>query len=130
MIMRTTCLSVLCLFACGLSALAQTNTVPIIGPLSPVLDLLPAGAAAVLMKAIVWIGSFGLLLAPFSVWIQHKLTDLLNTAAASADVDDDAWLKKLFTNPVYRFAATLLRFLHIRLPTIADLERALSKAAE
>jgi len=107
-----------------------TNSVPVIGPLAPVLDLLPSGTAAVLMKAIVWFGSFSLVLAPFSVWIQFKLTDMLNTVAASKEADDDVWLTGLFRNPAYRFAATALRFLHVRLPTISDLERALALQAE
>ncbi len=106
------------------------SVVPVAGPLAPALELLPASFQPVLMKIIVWIGSFGLVLAPFSVWIQMRLTDLLNTAAASQAVDDDLWLRNLFTHPAYRFVATLLRFAHVRLPTIADLERALQLQSE
>ncbi len=101
------------------------SVVPVAGPLAPALELLPASFQPVLM-----IGSFGLVLAPFSVWIQMRLTDLLNTAAASQAVDDDLWLRNLFTHPAYRFVATLLRFAHVRLPTIADLERALQLQSE
>ncbi len=129
--MKTILLLVLALFPVEFLALAQaTNSVPVVGPLSPVLDLLPTSVRPFLMKVIVWVGSFGLVLAPFSVWIQMRLTDLLNTAAASSAVDDDAWLTKLFSNPLYRTTATLLRFLHVRLPTIADLERALQLQSE
>lgn len=111
-------------------AQTNTNTIPVFTPLDPVLKLLPVGLHELLTKVVVWIGSFGLVLAPFSVWIQHKLTDFLNTAAASKDVDDDVWLAKLFKASWYRVLATGLRFLHLRLPTIADLERALDLQAE
>ena len=103
----------------------STNAIPVIGPLAPLLKLLPSGTSDFVMTIIVWMGGFTLVLAPFSVWIQHKLADMMNTAASSADLDDDAWLRRMFSNPVYRFAATLLRFAHVRLPVQADLDRAL-----
>lgn len=115
------------LFTIAMSVSGQTtNAVPDVGPLKPVLDLLPAGAAAFLAKVIVWVGSFSLVIAPFAVWLRHKLADMLNVAATSREIDDDAWLRRLFANPVYRFAAVLLRFLRIDLPTSAELERALA----
>jgi len=131
-------ISALLIFALPLLVLAQTNDVPVpevpavstnsvpaAGPLKPVLDLLPSNLQDLINKVIMWIGSFSLVLAPFAVWIRHKLSDMLNTAAESSETDDDEWLRKLFGNPIYSFLATMLRFLHVNLPVLSDLERAI-----
>ncbi len=97
---------------------------PAVSILQPLFDLL-GGKGTWLITVITWFGTLSAILAPFSVWIQHRLTDWLNTAAASSETDDDQWLRNLYGNPLYRFVATALRFIHLRLPTLADLERAL-----
>lgn len=108
-----------------------TNAAPdFVGPLKPVLELLPASWLPFLTKLIIWMGSASLVFGGFSVKIQHWLTNRLNNAAASSELDDDEWLRRLFANPIYRFLATALRFFSIRLPTTDDLERAVAQQAE
>lgn len=124
-IVRLCVLCVLCVSALNVFAADPTETPTSNSQLRPLLDLLGGGHGKWLLSIITWFGTLSAVLAPFSVWLQHKLTDLCNTAAASSEVDDDEWLRKLYGNPIYRFWATLLRFVHIRLPTLADLERAL-----
>lgn len=94
--------------------------------IEPLLRVLPPWASQV----IVWVVALNLALAPFSVWISHKLTDMMNRAAASADVDDDEFLRALFSRPWYRAIAFALRFINVDLPTRAVLERAIALQTE
>lgn len=84
----------------------------------------------VVTKAIVIFGSIGVVLAPFAPWIRRKIWDWMNSVAESSDTDDDVYLERLFSNPVYKFVAFLLRFARVDLPTSADLARALQLQKE
>lgn len=113
---------------------ATTNSVPVAPPaveatLKPLLELL-GGKGTILTTIIAWFAAISAALAPFAVWIRNKLADALNSAAESASGDDDTYLRKLFGNPAYRFAAFVLNFANIRLPTLAELERALELQKE
>lgn len=94
--------------------------------LEPLVNILPTWVSQV----IVWVVALNLALAPFSVWISHRLRDMLNRAAASAEEDDDLFLRNLFSKPWYRAIALGLRFINVDLPTVSDLERAVSLQAE
>lgn len=112
-----------------LLAFGQTNTPsaaasPIPETFGPLLELLQ-GKGTVLTTLIAWTAAISVILAPFAVWIRNKLADAANRAAETADEDDDAYLRKLFSAKWYRLTAFLLNFANIRLPTITELERAL-----
>lgn len=105
----------------------ETNNIPQIpDTLEPLLKALPDWAG----QLIFWVMTTSLALAPFAVWISHWLRDMANRAAESSEGDDDEFLRRLFSNPVYRTVAILLRFVNIHLPTLADLERAITLQAE
>lgn len=97
--------------------------------LQPLIDLL-GGSKGPLAAVIAWLAAASAALAPFSVWIQHKLADWMNSVAESADEDDDKYLASLFANKAYKLVALLLRFVNIKLPTSADLERAIKHQKE
>lgn len=100
-----------------------TNNIPQIPDvLEPIVRSLPPWAGQILA----WVMTTGFVLAPASVWISHKLRDFMNKAAETQAIDDDSWLRKLFSNPIYRTVAVLLRFVSIDLPTLAELERAIA----
>ena len=103
---------------------AASSVVP--ETLKPIIDLLGAQKGTWITTVIVWFSAISALLAPFAVWIRNKLADALNNAAASSDdIDDDTYLRKLFSNKAYRFVAFVLNFANIRLPKLAELERAI-----
>jgi hypothetical protein len=83
-----------------------------------------AGKFPWLGKAITSIAYLKLASTLFEVRLQHWFADQLNEAAASADQDDDAFLRELFAHRAYRVTAFALRLFGFRLPTLADLERA------
>lgn len=111
---------------------AQTNTVPTPPPygpdtssvLKPILDLL-GGKGTWLTTIMAWGAALSAVLAPFAVWIRNKLADMMNAAAESSDENDDVWLRRLFSRTYYQFLAFLLNFINVRLPTLAELERAI-----
>lgn len=115
------------------AAAANTNGVPVPDEevevpegLESILKLLPDW----LVKPLMWLAAFALALAPFANWLSNKLQDLVNQAAESAETDDDEYLRKLFSNPVYRVAAFVLNLANIRLKTLGDLERAIEQQRE
>lgn len=81
-------------------------------------------------QLIVWAVTVGIVLAPFSVKISHALANMMNKAAASSELDDDEFLRKLYSHPAYRTIAFILRFASIDLPTLAMLERAITLQTE
>lgn len=95
----------------------------------PILDLL-GGKGSWITTIIVWFAAISATLAPIAVWIRNKLADMLNARAASADEDDDQYLRALFGNPFYRFLAFVLNFANIRLPNLSELERAIAQQKE
>lgn len=111
------------------NALTGTNSVaPVALPdaLQPIAQFIgPTGT-----KIVLAVMSFALVLAPFGVWIRNKLANLLNSAAESADEDDDTYLRKILSNKMYRVAAFLLNFANIRLPVLAEFEHALELQKE
>ena len=89
-------------------------------------SLIDAGAKFPwITKAVTWIAYLKLASTLFEVRLQHWFADRLNEAAASADQDDDTFLRQIFTHRGYRVTAFALRLFGFRLPTLADLERAL-----
>lgn len=92
--------------------------------LQPILDLL-GGKGTWLTTIMAWGATISAVLAPFAVWIRNKLTDAINRAAESSDENDDAWLTKLFSAQWYQFLAFALNFVNVRLPTLAELQRAI-----
>lgn len=97
--------------------------------LQPILDLL-GGKGTWITTLIAWFAAISVILAPFAVWIRNKLADAANKAAASSEDDDDTYLRSLFGNAFYRLLAFVLNFANIRLPTLAELERAIALQKE
>lgn len=126
-------LAILLVILLPLLVFAQTNTVPAPPPygpdtssvLKPILDLL-GGKGTWLTTLLAWVAAVSAALSPFAVWIRNKLADMMNAAAESSDENDDVWLTRLFSNPIYQFAAFLLNFISIRLPTLSELQRAIA----
>lgn len=147
--MKTTrLLFVLVITTIALAALGQTNLTtnltnlplpmdepvtpaPITVPefLKPLFDLL-GGSGPLLTTIIAWVAAIGVALAPVSGVISRWLRDALNKAAATSELDDDEWLRQLFSKKWYAVAAFLLRFVNIDLPTSTELERAIQLQAE
>lgn len=147
--MKTTrLLFVLVITTIALAALGQTNLStnltnlplptdepvtpsPITVPefLKPLFDLL-GGEGPWLTTLLAWIAAIGVALAPVSGAINRWLRDKLNTAASTSGIDDDEWLRRLFTAKWYSIAAFLLRFVRVDLPVLADLERAIGLQKE
>lgn len=92
--------------------------------LAPLLNLL-GGKAGWLTTIITWFGVLAPLSALFGTKFKHWISDKLNAVAASEDLDDDAYLTKLFSFAPWRMAAFLSKFTPFHLPTLADLERAI-----
>ena len=92
--------------------------------LQPILDLL-AGKAGWLPTALAWIAA----LKTASVFVENKIArwaaDKLNEIAATDSEDDDVYLRAVFSQSGYKIAAFILRLIGIRLPTLADLDRAI-----
>lgn len=97
--------------------------------LQPILDLLK-GHGTWLTTLLAWVAAISAVLAPFAVWISHKLADSMNDAAATSDLEDDEYLRRLFSSKIYKLAAFLLNFANVRLPTLSQLERAIQLQAE
>lgn len=91
----------------------------------PILNLME-GKAGWLTTLITWIAAIKLASSLVEVRLNHWLCDRIDAVAASADQDDDEFLRGLFAKPWYRTTAVLLRFVGLRLPVMADLERALA----
>lgn len=147
--MKTTrLLFVLVITTIALAALGQTNLTtnltnlplpmdepvtpaPITVPefLKPLFELL-GGKGPLLTTLIAWVAAIGVALAPVSGVISRWLRDALNKAASTQAINDDEWLRRLFSNKLYASAAFLLRFVNIDLPTSADLERAIELQKE
>lgn len=92
--------------------------------LQPILDLL-AGKAAWLPTVIAWIAAIKLASTLIETRVAHFLADRLNDIAATESEDDDGYLRWLFQKPGYKMLAFTLRLIGVRLPTLADLERAI-----
>lgn len=92
--------------------------------LQPLLNLL-GGKAGWLTTLITWLGVLAPLSALCGTKFKHWISDKLNAVAASEDLDDDAYLTKLFSLAPWRLAAFLSKFTPFHLPTLADLERAI-----
>lgn len=136
----------LLLCAAVLTAMGQSNLLPVLtttetpaepaGPAKVILDAakplleLLGGKGTLLTTVVAWVAAISLFLAPFSVWISHGLRNAINRVAASSAVDDDEYLRRLFSKKWYSFAAFLLRFINVDLPVLADLERALELQRE
>jgi len=97
--------------------------------IQPLLDLL-GGKGTVLLTAVSWCAAIALILAPFAGVISRQLRNVQNQAAASSDLDDDEYLRKLYSQSWYRFTAFALRFLNVHLPTLAELERQIAFQTE
>lgn len=111
-------------------AFGNTND-PVIPPeLNPLLKMLGDKVGAWVVKVVMWVMVLSALLAPVAGRIRNKIADVMNRAAETEDGDDDEKLRKLFSNPAYKFAAFILNFANIRLPTLAELERAIKLQAE
>lgn len=89
----------------------------------------PAAKAKV-MQVLLWLAVWGVAIGAFSQWIRRKLFDIMNRAAETAEGDDDVWLARVFANPGYKLLSLLLKYVHIYLPTTADLERAIALQKE
>lgn len=98
--------------------------------LRPILDLLGGEDGTWVTTTIVRVMAVSAILAPFAARLRNALADALNRVAATSDLDDDAYLRKLFSNPGYKLAAFLLNFANIRLPVLAELERAIALRCE
>jgi len=90
----------------------------------PLLDLL-AGKAGWLPTLITWLAALKLAMVCFENQFARWSADQLNRIAAEADEGDDAYLRRIFADPSYRLIGFLLRLVGFRLPTLADLERAI-----
>ena len=97
--------------------------------LQPLLDLL-GGKAGLLTTIITWFSALKVLEAFIGGWIARKCADKLNEIAASASTDDDGYLRDLFSQPAYKFGAFVALLIGIRLPSLADLERAIKLQKE
>lgn len=97
--------------------------------LQPLLDLL-GGKAGWLPTALTWLAAIKLASTLVENKLNHWLCDQLNQIAASEGGDDDAYLRALFSRSWYKLGSFLLRFTGLRLPTLADLERAIQHQAE
>jgi hypothetical protein len=79
------------------------------------------GDAGVPTQIIAWIGSVRIPLKLISSFIQTKLTELLVKVADSPFNDDDAMVKLVLDNKVYRLISFFLDWvLSIKLPTSSD----------
>lgn len=92
--------------------------------LKPLLDLL-GGQLGWLPTVITWIAAIKLAMTFFETTFAHWAADKLNEIAATESSDDDDYLRQLFAMGWYRFVAFTMRLLGFRLPTLADLERAI-----
>lgn len=90
-----------------------------------VADLLGPKVKPTLIAVMLWLAGLKLVLMPFAGNLGRWLRDKLNKAAEDQTGDADEWLAKLFKNPLYRFASTLVSFVGISFPNTAELERAL-----
>ena len=97
--------------------------------LKPLLDLL-SGHFGWLPTLLTWIAALKLAMTLFETQFAHWAADRLNAVAASSDEDDDAYLRQIFSAKSYRTVGFVLRMLGFRLPTLADLERAIKLQAE
>lgn len=114
------------------NTVSGTNAAPAVvsETIQPLINLL-GGAGTWITTLIAWLGAISLAMAPFTVWVQHKLADAMNRAAESKeDTTDDEYLRKLFSHSWYKFLTFLARFANFRFPTLSDLERALKLQAE
>lgn len=140
--MKVNLLFILSLLALACIAQEATNVVatnaPSITPvkdvatsstLKPILDLL-GGSGTWITTVIAWFAAISAALAPFAVWIRNKLANAINAAAESSGEDDDVYLRTLFSASWYRFLAFVLNFANVRLPTLAELERAIALQKE
>lgn len=92
--------------------------------LQPLLDLL-AGKAGWLPTVLAWIAALKTASTFVEGAIARWAADRLNDVAATESADDGGYLRDLFARPGYKFGAFLLRLVGVRLPTLADLERAI-----
>lgn len=130
--------TIIVILAMATIALAQTNVVENpSGPTSPagqafqpILELLGGKAGNIMTTLIAWIVAISIALAPFSGMISRRLRDMLNEAAESSKLDDDDYLRRLFSRGWYQTAAFLLRFINVDLPTTAELDRAIALQKE
>lgn len=97
--------------------------------LQPLIDLL-SGKAGWLPTLLTWVAA----LKTASTFVEGKIAryaaDKLNEFAASESEDDDQFLRDLFSNPAYRTGQVILLLIGVRLPTLADLERAIKLQKE
>jgi hypothetical protein len=105
----------------------MTNNVPQLpDTIEPLVNALPPW----LGQIVFWMAMAAAVLAPFRGMISRGLANLMNKAAASSQLDDDEFLRRLFSMPWYQTVAVLLRFVSIDLPTLAMLERAITLQKE
>lgn len=94
------------------------------------LDALLTGKLGWLAQLIAILGSIRVALVPFGGKIQRWLADRMNAIASRNSVDDDQYLRELFSAKWYKFLAFILMFASIKLPTLPDLERAIKLQQE
>ena len=97
--------------------------------LQPILDLL-SGKSGWVATALTWIAALKTASTLIETRVAHFLADRLNDIAATESEDDDKYLRWLFEKPAYKMTAFVLRLVGVRLPTLADLERALRLQSE
>lgn len=97
--------------------------------IQPILDLL-SQKLPWLLPALAWLGAIKLALLAFEGKIARYAADKLNEVAATESEDDDQFLRELFARKSYRTAQVVLLLMSVRLPTLADLERAIKLQKE
>lgn len=112
------------------AVVVATNAVTLPPGVEQIADILGPKAKAVIAQVVIYVGTLSLVFGWFSTRIDHWLRDRLNKIAEGAGGNTDVWLANLFTNPIYRFLATLLNFISVNLPTIGDLDRAVQHQRE
>lgn len=105
---------------------AVTNLPQVPDTLEPIVNALPGWVGQIIS----WVALAAIALAPFRGMISRWLANRMNAAAHSSQLDDDEFLRQLFSKPWYQTAAVLLRFVSVDLPTLAMLERAITLQTE
>ncbi len=108
---------------------SEGNATEVPGALQPLLDLL-GGQGNWLVTLVVWAGALSVAFAWVSPKIKSWMADKMNEIAASADTNDDDYLRKIYGAKWYITLAFVLRMVGLQLPTLTDLERAIALQKE
>lgn len=133
--MKTKYVSIICLLAILamllLPAMAQTDTnsppVPPIPGDSELVSLIKqlSGGDGKVSAVVSYLGVLAVFSALAGRKLERWIQDKINAIAESSTLDDDEYLRQLFSKPWYKFVAFLSGFTPFRLKTLSDLERAI-----